>query len=106
MLNTILFYEKGPRVDNANILTPMEGLCGSSLPPETSFKTSRNYLTVRFKIESDSNEKREGFSIKIWQHAWKSPVNSDRGGFNPGGRFKYFLFFFSVYLILLFVDIH
>ncbi|XP_014783646.1 uncharacterized protein LOC106878819 [Octopus bimaculoides] len=75
----------GPRVDNANILTPMEGLCGSSLPLKTSFKTSRNYLTVRFKIESSSNEKREGFSIKIWQHEWKSPVNSQRGGFNPGG---------------------
>ncbi|GAB1605483.1 uncharacterized protein LOC115222183 [Argonauta hians] len=75
----------GPRVDNANVLTPLDGLCGNSLPQKTYFKTSRHYFTVRFKIESQTREKFKGFTIKIRQHEWSSPVNSQFGGFNPGG---------------------
>lgn len=74
------------RVDNAMLMTPLEGLCGSSLPVKRVYKTSKNYLTVRFKTgRTKYNSNHEGFVLKIIQNPWSNPGNSKIVGFNPGG---------------------
>lgn len=75
-----------PRVDNAMLLTPLEGLCGSSLPIERVYKTSKNYITIQFKTgDSTYNSRYEGFEILVTQNPWSNPGNSKVIGFNPGG---------------------